>query len=298
MPFRRICKELGADVVVSEMVSADGIVHKQKNTLAYMDFTDVERPFGVQLFGSNPEIMAKATVIALSYQPDFIDINMGCPVKKVTKRGAGGALMSDISLAAEIISSVKKVMPVNLPLSVKFRSGTDMNKLNFMDFGQAMQDAGADIVALHPRTVKQMFTGVSNWEHIAQLKQHLSVPVVGNGDIKSADDAIEMFQSTKCDAVMIGRGALGNPWIFEQVKAALNNQPLQKISLNDKLQSLYRLIDYSLTVKPERRVVREIRTHLCHYTKGLLGSASLRNRINQTESINELKEVLRAAFTI
>jgi len=279
------------------MVSADGIVHRQINTLAYLDFSESERPFGVQLFGSNPQIMAKATEIALEYKPDFIDINMGCPVKKVTKRGAGGALMSNVTLAAEITSAVRKALPSELPLTVKFRSGTDMNKLNYLDFGKTMQDAGADMVILHPRTVKQMFTGVSNWQHITELKKRLTIPVVGNGDIKSAQDAIDLFQSSNCDAVMIGRGALGNPWIFSQIKAFNLNQSYSDISLANKLQTLFRHIDYSLQYKAERRVIKEIRAHLCHYTKGINGSARLRNLINHTETITELKEVLEAAFS-
>ena len=280
------------------MVSADGVVHKQPQTLAYMIFSEIERPFGIQLFGSNPLIMAKAAEIALEYEADFIDINMGCPVKKVLKRGAGGALMSNLPNAVNIVTEVRKALPKDMLITVKFRSGNDMNNLNYLDFGKAIQDAGADIVTLHPRTVKQMFTGVSNWAHITELKKHLSIPVVGNGDIKQASDAIELFTASKCDAVMIGRGSLGNPWIFEQIKDVLQGLPLTEISLSDKLGSLFRLIDYSLKIKSERRVVQEIRSHLCHFTKGISGSAKLRNRINHTETIAELKQVLSEAFEI
>lgn len=296
-PFRLVCKDNGADIVVSEMVSADGIVHKQKNTLAYMKFITAERPFGIQLFGSNASIMAKATGTALTFEPDFIDINMGCPVKKVTKRGAGGALMSNLKNAVDITTAVRKEMPDSIPLCVKFRSGADMNNLNYLDFGQAIQDAGADLVTLHPRTVKQMFTGVSNWQHITELKKQLSIPVVGNGDVKNVADATELFSTSGCDAIMIGRGALGNPWIFKNIKNSFLGQPLAETGNGEKLHTLLTHIEYSLRVKPERRVVKEIRSHICHYTKGINGSAKLRNVINQTETINELKEVLTAAFS-
>ncbi|MFO7660358.1 MAG: tRNA dihydrouridine synthase DusB [Candidatus Cloacimonadaceae bacterium] len=295
-PFRRICKEWGADVVVSEMVSADGIVHKQRQTLAYLEFTQEERPFGVQLFGSNSGVMAKAAETVLSYQPDFIDINMGCPVKKVIKRGAGGALMNDLPSAVQIVKEVRNALPEGFPLSVKFRSGSDISHLNFLEFGLAMQEAGADFVTLHPRTVKQVFSGVSNWEHITLLKKQLAIPVIGNGDIKNVEDALQMMSETGCDSIMLGRGALGQPWIFRQIKAALTQDKSIEITPENRLDTVLKLIDYALEVKPERLVVREIRSQLCFYTKGITGSARLRDAINHTESITDLKKLLTNAF--
>ncbi len=295
-PFRKICKEWGADVVVSEMISADGIVHKQRQTLSYLDFTSEERPFGVQLFGSNPLIMAKAAEIAFKHNPDFIDVNMGCPVKKVIKRGAGGALMSNLPGAVQIVKEIKKVLPASIPLSVKFRSGTDLNNLNYVDFGKAMQDAGVDIITLHPRTVKQMFTGVSNWQHIKELKRHVSIPVVGNGDVTSIEDYLELYKITGCDSVMIGRGVLGHPWLFAQIRSLIENKEMPEITANIKLQTIFKHLEYALIIKPERLVVREIRAILCFYTKGLSGSAKLRNTINHTDSITELKKILTDAF--
>jgi tRNA-dihydrouridine synthase B len=294
--FRRICLDWGADAVVSEMVSADGIIHKQRQTLSYLEFRDSERPFGVQLFGHDPLIMAKAAEIVLNYQPDFIDINMGCPVKKVLNRGAGGALMNDMPRAVEIVKEVRKVLSGGFILSVKFRSGLDIKHLTYLDFGMAMQDSGTDIITLHPRTVKQIFTGVSNWKHIAELKKHLSIPVIGNGDIKSAEDAKEMLEITGCDSIMLGRGAVGHPWIFSQIKNSINCTTFTKISDDDKLATLLKHIDYSLDDKPERRVVKEIRSHICYYTKGLDGSAKLRDAINHTDTIDELKKILTEAF--
>jgi nifR3 family TIM-barrel protein len=294
--FRRICLDWGADAVVSEMVSADGIIHKQMQTLAYLEFKDSERPFGVQLFGHDPLIIAKAAETVLKHQPDFIDINMGCPVKKVLNRGAGGALMSDLPRAVEIVMETRKALPNGFMLSVKFRSGLDINQLNYLDFGMAMQDAGVDFVTLHPRTVKQIFTGVSNWEHITELKKQLSIPVIGNGDIKSAEDAKEMLEITGCDTIMLGRGAVGHPWIFSQIRKSMNNNAFVEISDEDKLSTLLKHIEYSLEDKPERRVVKEIRSHICYYTKGLNGSAKLRDSINHTETIHEMKKILTDAF--
>ncbi len=295
-PFRQICIEWGADVVVSEMVSADGIIHKQRQTLAYLHFTEEERPFGAQLFGSDPMVMTRAAEAALIYKPDFIDINMGCPVKKVIKRRAGGALMHDLTRAIEIVKAIRQALPDDFPLSVKFRSGTDISHLNYLDFGLAMQDAGADFVTLHPRTVKQIFSGMSNWEHIRLLKQHLSIPVIGNGDIKNVEDALQMLSETGCDSIMLGRGALGQPWVFKQIKAALNQESCVEISSEDKLDTVIKHIDHALEVKPERLVVKEVRSQLCFYTKGISGSAKLRDAINHTESITGIKKLLTDAF--
>jgi tRNA-dihydrouridine synthase B len=297
-PFRRVCKEWGADVAVSEMVSADGIIHKQRQTLTYLDFTPEERPFGIQLFGSDPLVIARAVDTVMSYQPDFLDLNMGCPVKKVVKRGAGGALMADLNLAVQIVKEAKKALPAGFPLSAKFRSGTDFSSLNYLDFGKAMQDAGADFVILHPRTVKQVFSGSSNWGHIAALKQHLSIPVVGNGDVRSVEDGLELFRQTGCDSIMLGRGVLGHPWLFASLKSAIREEQPIVLNPKDKLQSLFRHLEYFLEIKPERLVVREIRAHLCFYTKGLSGGAKLRDMINHTENLASLKKILTEAFAV
>lgn len=296
IPFRCVCKEWGADVMVSEMVSADGINHNQKHTLSYLDFTEQERPFGVQLFGSNPVIMAKAAEKVIAYKPDFIDINMGCPAKKVTKRGAGGALMSDVNKASDIVKSVKRVIPKDMIISVKFRSGLDINNINYLDFGTAMQDSGADLIILHPRTVKQGFTGYSNWEHIAELKKKLAIPIIGNGDITSVKDAIDIKDITNCDSIMIGRGALGNPWIFSKVKSVEEKNPHFVLNDFEKYETIIRHIQYALTRKYECVVVKEIRAHLCYYTKGITNSAKLRDMINHTNSITDLKKLLTEAF--
>lgn len=278
------------------MVSADGIVHKQRQTLAYLAFSEQERPFGVQLFGSDPLIMAKAAETVVSHAPDFIDINMGCPVKKVIKRGAGGALMADLPNAVRIVQEMKKALPRGFILSVKFRSGTDINHINYLDFGLAMQDNGADLVTLHPRTVKQVFSGMSNWEHVNVLRKKLTIPVIGNGDIKSVEDALEMYAQTNCHSIMVGRGAVGQPWLFDQIRKALRGENYSEIQPEQKLEAILKHLELAMAVKPERIVVKEIRAHLCFYTKGLSGGAKLRDTINHTESVSELKKILTEAI--
>lgn len=294
--FRTLCKLYGADFLVSEMVSADGLTRDSAKTIRYVLFQEIERPFGVQIFGSNPLVMAKAAEFLLDYKPDFIDINMGCPVKKVIQRGAGSALMQNPVIASAIVREVKRSVGERLPISVKFRSGWDNNNLNFLDFGKLMQDSGADIICLHPRTTKQMFSGLSNWEHIRELKASLSVPLIGNGDVKTPEDAKRMKQETNCDAVMIGRGALGKPWLFNQSKSLLNSGsylPLERIALNNVI---IKHLELATQFKPERVVVKEIRSHVCFYTKGLIGGAELRNKINHAESIAEIVQLLNGCL--
>lgn len=295
--FRRLCKDCRVDYLVSEMVSADGISRDSLKTEQYAHFTEYERPFIIQIFGSKPAVMAKAAAMLLELSPDMIDINMGCPVKKVVKRGAGSALMKDPENAAAIVKEVKNALSGSIPLSVKFRSGWDMKSLNYLDFGLRMQDAGADTITLHPRTTSQMFSGQSNWAHIAELKQALCIPLIGNGDIGSPEDALRMVQETGCDALMIGRAALGKPWLFGQIKDFIATGDYRPITASEILDSAMKHIDYTLEYKPEHVVVREMRSQLCHYTKNQPGSAALRARINQCESIDRLKDELTLFFS-
>ena len=201
--FRNVCKHWGSEVMLSEMVSADGLIRDSAKTIKFIGFDASERPFGIQIFGNDPLVMAKAARFLIPFQPDFIDINMGCPVKKVIRRGAGSALMQNPELAAKIVGEVSSALAGSIPLSVKFRSGWDSQNQNFLDFGLRMEDAGASFLCLHPRTTKQMFTGKSDWEHIRQLKLRLSIPLIGNGDIASPEDAGRMLQETACDGLMI-----------------------------------------------------------------------------------------------
>ena len=291
--FRNLCKQRGAEVLVSEMVSADGLSRGQQRTRQFTLFEEAERPFGIQLFGSDPLVLAKAAELCLAWHPDFIDLNMGCPVKKVVKRGAGAALMRTPVLAAEIVREVRSVLAGVIPLGVKFRSGWSDRELNYREFGLALQDAGADFLCLHARTQVQMFGGAANWEHIALLKQALDIPLIGNGDIRDPEDALRMFAHSGCDSVMIGRGALGKPWIFDQCRQLLDHGYYRPVTRDLLLATMFAHIDLALRYKPERIVTKEMRSQLCFYTKGLVGGAELRKAINQAENTTRIKELIR-----
>ncbi len=279
--------------MVSEMVSADGLSRGSPKTHTYQNFRPLERPFGIQLFGSDPTVMAKAAEAAIGSEPDFIDINMGCPVRKVIKREAGGALMKNPILASSIVKAVRSAIGNSCLLTVKFRSGWDHANLNYADFGLMMENAGADAVCLHPRTVKQLFAGSSNWQHIYELKRRMSIPVIGNGDITTVELALSMFRDTLCDSIMIGRRAVGRPWIFSQIKCALAQEELLPITPAVMLQTILDHIDLALIDDPPQKVVREMKAHLCQYTEGLIGSAVLRDKLNHCSSISEMKDLLR-----
>ncbi|MBW6514115.1 MAG: tRNA dihydrouridine synthase DusB [Candidatus Syntrophosphaera sp.] len=293
--YRQLCKANGADVLVSEMVSADGLMRDSKKTVQFILFSEEERPFGIQVFGSDPLIMARGAEFCLQYRPDFIDLNMGCPVKKVVRRGAGSALMNTPAVAESIVKDVKKALAGACPLGVKFRSGWNPVSLNYLEFGLLLESAGADFLCLHPRTQSQMFSGEANWEHIATLKTRLSIPLIGNGDVKTPEDALKMFAETGCDSVMIGRGALGKPWIFDQIHQLRQEGDYRPVTRSQLLSTVFQHIDLALKYKPERVVAKELRSDLCFYTKGLVGSAELRQAINHAENTAQIKELILAS---
>ena len=233
--------------------------------------------------------MAKAAKIILDKKPDFIDINMGCPVKKVVRRGAGSALMKTPKIAINIVESIKSVIQ-EIPLSVKFRAGWDFNSINAVEFGMEIEKAGADILCLHSRTKSQMFSGKSDWKLIKLLKENVKIPVVGNGDIFSENDGIKMSQSTNCDSVMIGRGVMGKPWLFREMKNKKTLSSQQKFDLIKK--------HYKLTIqsKGEEKAMLEMRTHILHYTKGLRGGKDVRRFINQSDNKIEILKKMEALF--
>lgn len=294
--FRTICKNCGADVVVSEMVSADGLIYKKEKSLKYLDYTDFQRPYGIQLFGSDPVIMAKGAEIALAEKPDFIDINMGCPVKKVIKRDAGSALMNTPELAENITKEIKKVLAgTSIPLSVKIRAGWDNLNINAVEFGKRMENAGCDMICLHPRTRSQMFSGKSDWNLIKKLKKKLTIPLIGNGDINSIEDIIRMFKETGCDSVMIGRGVLGKPWIFRNIKEYFESGEVSDISWKEKIKIIKEHFKLEIENKGETKALIEMRSHFSHYTKGLPGGAKVREFINRCL---DSKDVLEAIETL
>ena len=295
--FRTICKEAGADVVVSEMISADGLVYHKSRTIIYADFPENQRPFGIQLFGSDAGIMAKAIEIILARKPDFIDVNMGCPVKKVVKRGAGSALMKTPVAAMKIVKEIKSVLKgTSIPLSVKIRSGWDANFQNAPEFSQMLQAAGADIICIHPRSRSQMFSGKSDWQIIKKIKRKVKIPVVGNGDINSAEDAERMFSETDCDSVMIGRGAIGKPWIFDETKQLLLSRKIFPLSYQKKLEIISRHLMLELEEKGKIVGIKEMRKHLSAYTKGLRGGSKVRNLLNRTLDEKEIIDLMNRLY--
>ncbi|MCF7858625.1 MAG: tRNA dihydrouridine synthase DusB [Candidatus Cloacimonetes bacterium] len=295
--FRSICKECGADVVVSEMVSVDGLLYNKERSLEYARFDQSQRPFGLQLFGSNPEIFLKALDVALSIEPDFIDINMGCPVKKVVKRGAGSSMMTTPDIAAEIVSKVKnKLQPKEVPLSVKFRAGWDNSSVNAIEFGIKMQNAGADVLCLHPRTRSQMYSGKSNWTLLKELKQKVSVPVVGNGDVKTIQDVLQMYDETRCDSIMIGRGVIGKPWFFTKIKNFMTNNDESEPTTEEKLKIIQKHLNLTINDKGKQQALLEMRTHFSHYTKGFQGGAKVRASINKSEDVNEIVTLIKELY--
>ncbi len=295
--FRTICKKCGANVVVSEMVSADGLIRNKEKSLKYLDYTDFQRPYGIQLFGSDPVIMAKGAEIALAEKPDFIDVNMGCPVKKVIKRGAGCALMNTPELAENIIKEIKKVLAgTSIPLSVKIRAGWDNFNINAVEFGKRMENAGCDVMCLHPRTRNQMFSGQSDWNLIKILKEKLTIPLIGNGDINSIEDIIRMFKETGCDSVMIGRGVLGKPWIFRNIKEYFESGEVSDISWKEKIKIIKEHFKLEIENKGEIKALIEMRNHFSHYTKGLPGSAKVREFINRCLDSEDVLEAVETLY--
>ncbi len=288
-----MCKTFGVDVMVSEMVSADGLIQDSDKTIQFTLFSKEERPFGIQIFGSDPDVMARAAELCLFQNPDFIDLNMGCPVKKVVKRGAGSALMQTPEVAESIVRKVKSVLAGSCLLGAKFRSGWDPGSLNYLEFGMRLQSAGADFLCLHPRTRAQMFSGEADWNHIAALKEKLCISLIGNGDIKSPEDAARMFSETGCDSVMIGRGVLGKPWMFDQIHQLQTTGDYDPATLSLIRKTMFRHIDLALKFKPEQVVTKEMRSQLCHYTKGLVGSAELRQAINHAPNTDEIKRLIQ-----
>ncbi len=282
LPFRLLCRKFGAGYCVSEMISCHGLVYQQANTLKMLASIPEEKPVSFQLFGSDPEVMADAAEIMASFKPDMLDINMGCPVKKVTKRGAGAALMTDPLLAGNILSRI--VARVSLPVTVKIRSGKDSHSINAPIFAQMLQDKGASAVTVHARTWSQGFSGYIDREIIRQVKKAVSIPVIGNGDVLSCKEARQMIEQTGCDGVMIGRGALGNPWIFQETGRP---DAIKEIMSGAKLHLA--LIEEHL---PAERVLGYVKNQMCRYFKGLPGSSAVRHRIFTAPDLASLKRQL------
>ncbi len=293
--FRKICKQWGADVVLSEMISADGLIRNSERTRDLALFSEEERPIGLQIFGSKPEVIAKGIKILLEYNPDFVDINIGCPANKVVKRGAGSAILRNKKLLTNIIDSARKVLK-KIPLTVKIRSGWDSDN-DLMNIVKLIEQAGASAIILHPRTRKQMFTGKSNWELIRKVKEIIRIPVIGNGDITTVEDAQNIYQQTNCDSIMIGRAARGNPWIFQQTKSYLKGEEIKEITpleIRDVIKMHYLLLEKDIGNK----AIRNIRKHIIWYIKGLPNNKQIKDKIVKIIDRNELLDTLNSFFVL
>lgn len=287
--YRLMCKRYGASYVVSEMVSAKGICYSDKKTAALCNVVSEERPMAVQLFGSEPDFMAEAVGIILEYNPDIIDINMGCPVPKVVNTGAGSSLMKNVRLAAEITEATVKAAKT-IPVTVKFRSGWDDESKNAVEFAKAVEASGAAAIAVHGRTRTQFYSGISDISVIADVKNSVDIPVIGNGDVNNLDSCINMYEKTGCDLVMIGRGSYGNPFVFKEIDAYFNGTEYVQPTLEEKMDTMLehvRLI-ISLSGKNEEMAMHEARKHVAWYMNGYYGSAKFRGKCYQLSSYKEV----------
>ncbi len=290
-PFRRLCREAGAALVYSEMVSAKGLWYKDKNTGKLLEILPGEDPVAYQLFGHEPEIMASAARELDGYGDVVFALNMGCPGPKVVKNGEGSALMKDPDLAHDVVAAAVK--NTSKPVTVKIRAGWDSDSINAVEVAHAVSAAGASAIAVHGRTREQYYSGKADWSVIAAVKRAVDIPVIGNGDVTDAASGLRMMEDTGCDLVMVGRGALGNPWIFEELNAAWRGEPLPPPpTKEDKKQMMLRHFNDVLDLKGEYVAVREMRKHVGWYLKGVPGAAAFRGRINQINSGEELRKAI------
>ncbi|MEW9124433.1 MAG: tRNA dihydrouridine synthase DusB [Thermotaleaceae bacterium] len=291
LTFRLLCKEKDCGLVYTEMVSAKGICYGDKNTQALLKIDEKERPLSLQIFGSEPEFMAKAADKLNKLNHDILDINMGCPTPKIVKNGDGSALMKEPLLVGKIVRAV--VGATDRPVTVKIRKGWDENHINAVEIAKIAEENGAQAIAVHGRTREQFYSGKADWSIIRKVKEAVRIPVIGNGDVFELEDGLRMLEETKCDGIMIGRGAQGNPWIFERIVHYLKTgnrlalpTPQEKVDM--ALRHMERVIDY----KGEYIGIREMRKHIAWYLKGIRNSAQIRGSINQVNSKKEMKDLL------
>lgn len=289
LAFRELCVQYGAAYTVSEMVSSKGLTMGDKKSAQLLTLGN-DRPAGVQIFGDDPEIMAKAAVKCLDFNPDIIDINMGCPAPKIAMNGGGASLMKKPELAYEITKAV--VQAVDIPVTVKTRKGWDEESINAVEMAELAEKAGASAVAVHGRTRQQMYSGSVDFDIIAQVKKAVGIPVIANGDIKDEQSAAIMLEKTNADAIMIGRGALGNPWVFSKINAYLDEcRVLPEPSVTQKMAVMLKHIQKIIDYKGEYTAMREARHHAAYYTKGMRGGAKLRAEIGKLERFEQLQEL-------
>jgi len=293
--FRLLVRRIGGVGLVSmEFISSRGIVDGRPSELKLLHFSEEERPIAIQIYGSDPAVMAEAAVMVEELGADVCDINMGCPANKVLKGCSGAALMCDLPLAERIITTVRRA--ISIPLTVKFRLGLDEGRKNYLDLGRLCEDNGVAAVAMHARTAKQMFTGEAHWSDIARLKETLSIPVIGNGDIRAADDAVRMLSETGCDGLMIGRAATKNPWLFQQIAAALAGAEAMEPTLSDRRDLIldhFRLVAHR---EPQRYALHKLRKFTGWYTHGLPHGRRLRQQINNLPDVETFIAAVETFF--
>ena len=297
-PFRLLCRRFGADVVVSEFISAVGVARGVEHLFDDMRFEQAERPIGIQLYGADATVMARAAeMVTEACRPDFIDINFGCPVKKVVKNNGGSGCLKDLDLVARIIRVVRSA--THLPVTVKIRSGWDETQRDPVTIAQRCRDAGAQALTLHARTRTQMFSGAANWDEIARVVEALDIPVIGNGDITAAEDVVAMRAHTNCAGVMIARGAFGNPWIFTQARDLVAGRPARPAPApEERFATALEHARLALRLQGDsRKTALEFRKHFGWYTKGVAGAAGLRERLFQIESMQQAEAIFAAYLT-
>ena len=284
--FRELCMDFGACYCVSEMVSSKGISYNSEKSAQLMELSEKEHPCAVQIFGNEPETMAQAAVFAKRYKPEILDINMGCPAPKISGNGAGAALMKDPKLCGEIVKAV--VNAVDIPVTVKIRKGFDDENINAVEVASICEENGAYAVTIHGRTRAQYYSGKVDLDIIKDVKSALSIPVIGNGDIVCADDAKRMYDYTKCDLVMVGRGALGNPFLFTEINAYFKGENYSKPDFEEKMKAMKRHIEALVKNKDEYVGMHQARAHIPHYLKGFKGASKLRNEACRVSTLSDM----------